>query len=484
MDGLKVSRVTSQYEHALACSYHRISKRGLYVNPVDLAVLESFLSSEIQKNLELMSQHWGIKCYMGKFGDKKGDVNIAAPKQFLQLLKDKGFKVPKSRQTDEETAEALGLIRLFAETNDPAIQAKLNISKLNKVLTTSVRAKLSPNSDYLCQYAVHATETGRRGSKKHLFGYGNNAQNWPKYTDFGKRFRRCIQARPGKIFFAVDQKQAEDWIVVALSENSSAYHDMLQGVDRHKKTAAFLFALPEDKVRKYPERFLGKKFRHANNYKMGKQTASDSLAKDGFAITAKECASLLEKMNQFDPSIRGTFHAYIESCLSNTRMLVNPLGRERYFLGLRPKDHNSSVFGKAYAYIPQSSVGDNTGMAVLFLDSLDAPIVHECHDSIVLELDDNVDAIMEAREMFVEAFNRTLTFHNGWTVQIPLEAEMGYNLSDTISTEKSKEVLGIPRHEDDMHEDSVLKCYEMVHEKYPKVKASENVTTDNRTNLA
>jgi hypothetical protein len=484
MDGLKVLRVTSQYEHALACSYHRISKRGLFVNPTDLKDLDTYLCTEIQKNLDVMTQHWGVKCYMGKFGDKKGDVNITAPKQFLQLLKDKGFKVPKSRQTDEETAEALGLIRLFAETNDPAIQAKLNISKLNKVLTTSVRARLTDESLYLCQYSVHATETGRRGSKKHLFGFGNNSQNWPKYTEFGKGFRKCIQARPGKIFFAVDQKQAEDWIVVALSQNESAYHDMLQGVDRHKKTAAFLFGLPLDKVRKYPERFLGKKFRHANNYKMGKQTASDSLAKDGFAIGAGECAHLLNKMNEFDPSIRGVFHAYIESCLSDTRMLVNPLGRERFFLGLRPKDHNSSIFGKAYAYIPQSSVGDNTGMAVLYLDSLDAPIVHEGHDSIVLEIDDNKEAIMEARAMFIEAFNRTLTFHNGWHVQIPLEAEVGYNLAQTVSTEAAKEVLGIPRNEDDMHEDSVLKCYEMLKEKYPRVEASQNVTTDTGQNLA
>lgn len=477
-NGLFVEKVSSAYEHALACAYHRISKRGLYTNPVMLEELKVFLVSEIQKNLDIMSQQWGVTAYLGNFGTKKGDVNLNAGKQVVNFLKKKGYKVPTSRKTQEESAEMLSMLRLFAATSDPAINAYIQVAKLKTVLTRYVNIEYY-NDTYLCQYAVHATETGRRGSKKHLFGFGNNAQNWPKYTEFGKRFRRCIEARPGKIFFSVDQKQAEDWPVVALSNNHKAYDDMLLGVDRHKKTAAFLFGLPEDKVRKYPERFLGKKFRHANNYKMGKQTASDSLAKDGFALTAADCQLLLDKMNQYDPSIREVFHKYIEDTLSSERMLVTPLGRERIFLGLRPRENNSSIFGQAYAYIPQSSVGDNTGMAVLYLDSVDMPIVQEGHDSIVLELDDNKEAICYAMEYFKLAFNRRLRFPNGWDIQIPLEAELGYNLADTISTEKSKELLGIPRQENDMREDAVLKAYEMVREKQQKEQQT-NVTQTQR----
>jgi hypothetical protein len=202
---------------------------------------------------------------------------------------------------------------------------------------------------------------------------------------------------------------------------------------------------------------------------------SDSLAKDGIHMTPQECEALLERMNQYEPGIQGIFHKYIEDCISRDRTLRTPLGRERIFFGLRPRGDNSKIFMEAYSYIPQSTVGDNTGLAVLFIECTNEdysgserfgkfPIVHECHDSITLELDDNAETINEARSLFVEAFDREFTFHNGITVQIPVEAELGYNLKDTISTEKSKEKLGLPKTVDDLQEDVVMKAYQMVRE--------------------
>lgn len=473
---IKRTRVSSQYEHELQRAYYYIGERGLLINNDKRLTLKNKLETEIQTNLDIISRKWGTKVYLGNFGDKTGTINLNSSDQLIEALKAQGHKVPKNRQTDEETAQSLGIIRLFAATNDVALKSLLEISKLKTVLTRYVLAKLV-NSTYYSSYVVTGTTTGRRGSKKHIFGFGNNAQNWPKYTAWGKEFRGAIEARPGKIFFSVDQKQAEDWIVVALSGNTSAYNDLLHGVDRHKKTAAFLFSIPESQVRKHPERFLGKKFRHANNYGMGKNTASDNLAKDSFAFTPKECEYLLGKMNEYDPSIKGVFHQYVQDCLSSDRMLRNPVGRERIFFGLRPRGENSKIFMEAYAYIPQSSVGDNTGLAVLYIESANEelsggytdgfgkfPIVHECHDSLILEIDDNEETVEQARKLFIEGFDRTFKFDNGFEVKIPLEAEFGYNLKDTVSTEVSKEKLGIPRQADDMQAESVIKAWQMARE--------------------
>lgn len=126
---------------------------------------------------------------------------------------------------------------------------------------------------------------------------------------------------------------------------------------------------------------------------MRKFTASDGPVKDGIVMSPNECPFLLDKMNGYDPSIRDVFHMYVEDKLSSTRKLVTSRGRERIFLGLGPRGDNSRIVGKAYAYLPQSAVGDNTGMAILFLDSVGEPIVHDGHDSVILETDDNEETV-------------------------------------------------------------------------------------------
>lgn len=424
-----MSLVNNTYEHKLAVAYYHISKRGLLMDVAALATIEATLVEEIKALCSDISKAWNVNCYVGKLMPS-GDMNLNASKQLISQLKTLGYKVPRSRSTGEETSEKLALIRLYASTGDEAINKILRIAEIKKVLNTYVKANLLANV-YYCQYNVAGTLSGRRSSNKHIFGLGNNAQNWPKYTSLGKQFRRCIISRPGKIFFSVDQAQAEDWAVVALSNNLSALSDLTNGVDRHKKLAAFLFSLPEDKILKHPHRFLGKKFRHANNYGMWKNTASENLAKEGFAFSPDECEFMLKKVNQYDPSIQQNFHKFVQEKIGRDRTLTTPLGRERIFLGLRPRGDNTRIFMEAYSYIPQSTVGDNTGLAVLELEAAKSNIVHECHDSITTELDDDFDTLRNQRDNFIKAFDRTIEFHTGIKVKIPIEGELGYNLKDT-----------------------------------------------------
>lgn len=434
------NRIGSQYEHQLACVYHKVAKRGLLTDAAHLTLFRDRLVSRVRVLCDELSTSWSTTVYIGRFDmaqPVKGTdaLNLNAPLQVIKQLKKLGYKVPKVRGTETETADALAMLKLFAQTGDQNLQKIMEIAKIKKVISTNINAR-KIDDIYFSQYNTSATLSGRRGSTKHIFGVGGNAQNWTKYTALGQEFRECFITRPGKIFFSVDQMQAEDWIVVALSSNHTALAQMLAGVDRHKKLAAFLFAMPEDKILKHPHRFLGKKFRHANNYGMWKNTASDNLAREGFAFSPSECEYMLKKVNEYDPSIKGVFHKYVESCLSKDRKLATPLGRERYFIGLRPRGDNTRVFMEAYSYIPQSSVADNTGLAMLWMDSFEAPIVQECHDSIVLEIDDTEEAIKYWREKFVLSFDRELAFDTGITVKIPLEGELGYDLKNMVAASK------------------------------------------------
>jgi hypothetical protein len=117
-------------------------------------------------------------------------------------------------------------------------------------------------------------------------------------------------------------------------------------------------------------------------------------------------------------------------------MLTTPFGRERQFLSARPHDENSSIFKEAYAFIPQSTVGDNTGFTVLRIETeypaSERCVVQEGHDSIVQDVRDDTEQVYKYLLRITDAFKRTITFHNGITVEIPIEGEVGYDFNTTV----------------------------------------------------
>jgi hypothetical protein len=194
---------------------------------------------------------------------------------------------------------------------------------------------------------------------------------------------------------------------------------------------------PDWNTAKHDEyRYLGKKVRHASNYDMKAGRMSEALAQEGKSYSEAQCKVLLETAAKADPSIDAVFHKYVKDCLSRTRTLITPFGRERQFLGARPNDANSSIFKEAYAYIPQSVVGDNTGFALLSLCSQSGTagqyIVQEGHDSIVQDIPDDVEKVYQVLLRTCGAFDRVIRFYNGIEVKIPIEAEVGYDFQTTV----------------------------------------------------
>jgi hypothetical protein len=184
------------------------------------------------------------------------------------------------------------------------------------------------------------------------------------------------------------------------------------------------------------ERYLGKKTRHATNYDERATRMSESLIKEGSFYPIPQCQVLLDRMGVLDPNIKGIFHKWVREQVAKTRMLVTPFGRERQFLSARPNDENSNVFKEAYAYIPQSTVGDNTGFSVLKLETEypveERYIVQEGHDSITQDIEDSCETVYKQLLRTQGAFVRAIRFHNGISVDIPIEAEVGYDFNTTV----------------------------------------------------
>lgn len=470
-------RISSGYEHSLQECYYHIGNRGIRVDIQALDESRKIVEAEIARNCAIASNQWGCTVYLGADNapenDGSGDVigpggapvNInssSGENSLLKKLQKLGYEVPKITKKNAEgeyesnySAGELAIQKMLAQNQfsypggDPALKAILKVREFGKLRTSYLNARLYPRDGqfyFLSNYNVAGTLTGRRSSRRHTFGYGNNAQNFPEHSSTAFLFRKCLIAREGNIFLFIDQVSAEDWAVSALSYNLNALQELKSGTDRHTKLACFIFNL--DITSKTPkewkdsmERYLAKKTRHASNYDMTAPRMSDALSQEGFSYSIEQCKVLLERMSVVDPTIKTIFHKYIRDQISATRILITPepFLRERQFLSARPDDYNNAVFKEAYAFIPQSTIGDNTGYAVLELETQypeqERYIVQEGHDSLTQDIPDDPDVILGCLRRTEKAFNRKIRFHNGIEVQIPIEAKLGYNFKDSIKLE-------------------------------------------------
>ena len=467
------NKITSEYLHALQAVYHRIDSRGILVNKERLRDAALYINKSIDTQCHIISDIWNLDCYIGasnkpETGSRRSlNLNSSSGDNTpLLYLKSVGFKIPKVSSRDEdgnyiakESLNELVLQKIYATNQfgilggDPALRALLRIRELGTLRARYINANLyerEGTSLFLTNYNIAGTVTGRRGSRKHTFGFGGNAQNFPKHGELAKVYRRCLVARPGKILLNVDQMQAEDWPTSALAQNHEALAELRNNVDRHSALGAFIFNRPLQAIldevaeKKNPiERIMGKRFRHANNYGMKENTMSDALAKDGHSVAPAQCKVMLVAVNAHDPSVEHVFHKYIKDCLYANRTLRTPFSRERIFFGLRAGESgsNNKIFNEAFSYIPQSVVGDNTGFSMFALetgnDATRGHVIQECHDSIMQEIDDNVDSIWDHIQAAKAAFNRPIRFDNGIEINIPVEGELSYDFSQGVSLKSS-----------------------------------------------
>jgi DNA polymerase-1 len=464
-------RVTNTYEHALQAAYYHIGNRGICVNTDRIAEAQAIVKAEITRQLAIASSQWSAYVYVGASNNPDEDpavsgklaINLNATQgkyALLKGLKDLGYEVVKITKKDAEgnyeqnySTGELALQKMLSKNQfnypggDPAIKSILKVRELGKLKSSYLDARLYERAGqhfFLSNYNVAGTLSGRRSSRRHTFGFGNNSQNFPKHSDVAQMYRRCLVARPGNILLMVDQISAEDWPVSALSENHNALAELRDTSDpygRHTKLASAIFGISldsktPDQWKDSLERYLGKKARHASNYDMGPGRMSDALAQEGFSFSLDQCKVLLGRVEAHDPNVKKIFHKYVQDTISKTRVLVTPFGRERQFLSARPNDQNSSVFKEAYSYIPQSVVGDNTGFALLALETQypveQRLVVQEGHDSIVQDVKDDNEAVYKYLLRAQSAFARRVKFHNGIEVEIPIEAEVGYDFQTTV----------------------------------------------------
>lgn len=342
------------------------------------------------------------------------EVNVNSyPQMFSLLYKELKFRYMKRNPTSEDTIVAL--LGNHAKTQEKK-DTLTNILEERRIRTQRSRAiNFNPDYDGRCKssFNISATETCRSSTgilKKPIRPkkIGLAFHTIPKHGRLAKDIRSMFIPDEGTIFLSADSSQAEARVVAVLSEDWELL-EAFDKVDIHRRTAGLIFGyvrtmiLTTDKIpvvdileKDGPERFCGKKTRHAGNYLMGKDEFMRNFNTDAqkfdinMSISSWRAGQMLELFHNASPKIKSKFHQDIQDCLQSTRCLIDPYGGVRIFNGRM----DDSLYKEGFANIPQRTVAHLVqGAALKIDDELNGDKaflwLSEDHDSLKMQVPAN-----------------------------------------------------------------------------------------------
>ncbi len=181
------------------------------------------------------------------------EFNLASPKQIQEIFfsEDK-LNLPIIRKTPKgqpSTAEDV-LQQLALEHDVPRLLLEhRGLSKLKSTYTDKLPKQIDPQTGRIhTSYHQAVTATGRLSSAE------PNLQNIPVRTAQGRRIRQAFIAPEGKKILAADYSQIELRIMAHLSGDKGLVNAFAAGEDIHAATAAEIFAVELEAVKKEQRR--------------------------------------------------------------------------------------------------------------------------------------------------------------------------------------------------------------------------------------
>jgi DNA polymerase I-like protein with 3'-5' exonuclease and polymerase domains len=405
-----------------------------FQNPLSEMCLRGLPIDDAARCLQRSNLERGIKSLTGSLSE---EINPNSPKQKINLFKEKGYKLPKKRNSKgeyKESADELSLKKLRLKyPEDEDLKALLQIGPKQKALSSYINVSYSGKSVHYMLDGC-GTETGRWSSSKDHLSEGFNAQTLPKYAkkfvswpeDEDRIFVQCDLAQAESRFVAYDS--ADENLITMLEDPTK---------DIHSYVAAEIFkcsveqVIEEKNAGDPSKRQLGKKSGHGANYSMGEATFMDSCLKEmDLVLNKKEAKNVLDAYHRLFPGIR-QWHSAIRTEVRNTKRLTNPFGRERFFYGRM----DDNTFRESYAYRPQSTVPDITNCLMLKLwdaraeGDFDFWFHLQCHDSITVSCrEQEKDRIVQFM-LDTDKWHPDITLRAGKLV-IPTSVEWGKSLGD------------------------------------------------------
>ncbi len=380
LEGTKINSLYREIDHPLCQLLYKMETEGI---SLDKRSLEQ-LNEKVVKDLDTVDLQIN-----GLLGSIQGSINFNSPKQVEQLLfcqlglpPQKKSQKGKKYSTNQEVLSKLSKIhpvpRLISKYRElyklkstyiDALPAYIN-SKTGKIHTT---------------FSQTSTITGR------LSSYEPNLQNIPADSSgYGIEIRAAFKPEDKHLFLSADYSQIELRVMAYLSQDQKLTDAFLNNTDIHVQTASRLFDIPLEKVSN-DQRQIGKRINFSILYGLTPYGLSRELD-----IPLKDAKYYIEKYFDQYPAVSAWMEKTIEQ-VKKQGFVETEWGRRRYIPGIYEKNRslyeearriaiNTRVQGTAAEIMKLGMINLNNALRE---QQLDAKIVLQIHDELILSIADN-----------------------------------------------------------------------------------------------
>ena len=314
------------------------------------------------------------------------EFNINSPKQLGEVLFEeiglphKKKKTKTGYSTDAETLEEL---RSYSPIIDDILEYR-QVTKLRNTYASVLPTVADENGRIHTDFKQTLTATGRLSSAD------PNLQNIPIRTKMGRQFRKYFIAKDGYSLIDADYSQIELRLLAHISGDYTMREAFIGGQDIHTKTASAVFGVPESEVTEDM-----RKRAKAVNFCIVYGIGGFSLAKD-INTSVAEATQYIKNYKMNYPDI----DRYLDEVVKQAEAdgyTTTEFGRRRYIPEITAQNGNLRAFGRRVAMNApiQGTAADVMKLAMLAVDraikaeGLDAKIVMQVHDELVIEVSDS-----------------------------------------------------------------------------------------------
>ena len=322
------------------------------------------------------------------------EFNLSSPKQLQEILYDK-LSLPILKKTPKgQPSTAESVLQSLAE-DLPIVQTILKyrtIAKLKTTYTDKLPLMVNQNTGRVhTSYHQAVTATGRLSSSD------PNLQNIPIRTVEGKRIRQAFIAPNGFQILAADYSQIELRIMAHNSQDPGLLDAFQAGLDIHQATAAEIFAVDLESVSAEQRRSA-----KAINFGLIYGMSAFGLTRQ-LGITRGDAQEYIELYFARYPQVK----IYMDAIRNQAResgFVETVFGRRLYLPDIDSRNYQRRQYAERSAINApmQGTAADIIKKAMIDLErqlveeSIDAKIIMQVHDELVLEVKDNsVDAVSE-----------------------------------------------------------------------------------------
>lgn len=381
----------------------RMECEGIAVDEKKLADL----SEEFETNIDKLTKK--IHKLAGK------DFNVNSPSQLADILfVDLGLPTKGIKKTKSGYSTAAPELEKLEDEHEivPLIAEYREIAKLKSTYADSLPTLVAKDGRIHTTYNQTVAATGRLSSTN------PNMQNIPVRTELGREIRKAFIAPKGSVLLSADYSQIELRLAAVLAKDESFLSAFRDGADIHKRTAAEIYDVPEDKVTK-EQREHAKATNFSILYGVGAR-ALGKRTKMGY----EEAKAFIERYFAVHPGIS----EFIDAAKMKARVdgyVETMFGRKRYLPDIQSGMPQLVAAAERMAMnMPvQGSNADIIKMAMIKMDEwlkksgIKAKMLLQVHDELVFEVEE--DAVEEAEKEIPKIMSGVVN------LEIPLVVDTG-----------------------------------------------------------